>query len=238
MLGKHPLTENTAHDQAIANNIASHHDDYHGKHHFANFEEPNVDENEIGLSARMPPEYDDMAKYQLFLSQEDNHFGQYNNDYYPNLYRSWPVAYHHHRSDEIDDLVNQQLVQLYEDEQMVNSLDYVHGLRAKNWEGLDRDDSVADVFKQTNECKCRHGHEECCMRQYEQALRDHTTRETELLQAHFPKVKHEPHPELEKYVIHPHDGKAVPHHAPVHHDAPHHITHSITHESQLSPRQH
>ena len=63
MLGKHPLAENTAHDSAIANMISGHHDDYHGRTHFANFEDVNVEENEIGFSARMPPELDDMAKY-------------------------------------------------------------------------------------------------------------------------------------------------------------------------------
>ena len=179
------------------------------------------------------------AKYKLFLSHDDNYATQYTNEYYSNLYRSWPIAYSHRRTDEIDDLVNQQLVQLYEDEQMINSLDYVHGLRRANWEGLTEDDAVADVFKPDHKCKCMHGHEECCIRQYEQVLREHTTREAELLESHFPKVAHEARPDVEKYVIHPVEGKASPKHSqsPVH-AAPHHIAHPITHESQLTPRQH
>ena len=51
----------------------------------------------------MPSELDEVAKYHMFLSDADNH-ANYNNDYYPNLYRSWPIAYSHHTAaDDIDD---------------------------------------------------------------------------------------------------------------------------------------
>ena len=106
----------------------------------------------------------------------------------------------------------------------------------KNWDGLQANDEVDDVYKPDKKCKCFHGREECCIRQYEQTLREHTSKEQEMLEAQFPRVKHEAHPKLDKYVIHPVDGKAIFYtHEPVL-ATPNHIAVPITHESQLTPR--
>ena len=103
MLGHHPLTEKTSHDMAIANMISEHLNMNNDSPNFYPLENTEEEQNEIGWGARIPPELDEVAKYQMFLGHNDNH-ANYNNEYYANLYRSWPIAYSHHTAaDDIDE---------------------------------------------------------------------------------------------------------------------------------------
>ena len=118
----------------------------------------------------MPNEMDEVAKYKLFLSANENS-NYYNNDYYSNpvtrnLYRSWPFAYTTRTRDTIpedivDELVDEQLVTLRQYE-YGNKLDFMDGLRRANWYGLKDNDEVEVVPKNDDICHCLHGDEMCC----------------------------------------------------------------------------
>ena len=144
MLRKHPLTENTYYDSAIANMLQEQHEMLNGNPDFLSLSEANEEHRDFNQNN----ELDEIAKYKLFLS--DNGSGKYiNNDYYSNpvtrnLYRSWPVGYTSRRRDTMDDdiemdmmidgLLDQQLVTLKQYE-YGNKLDFMDGLRRANWEG-------------------------------------------------------------------------------------------------------
>ena len=124
---------------------------------------------------------DDIAKYKLFLSADENS-NYYNNDYYSNpvtrnLYRSWPIAYSPRRRDAIPEdidlmeLIDEQLVTLKQYD-YGNKLDFMDGLRRANWEGLKEEDQSDDILQNDDLCHCLHGDETCCEEQRDKVKKD------------------------------------------------------------------
>ena len=150
MLRSHPLSQNTFYDTAVQERL-----NYQAPTLTAGADLLSLEDSERNYWKAYTEEensVDKLAKYKLFLnSSNDQQFNKFQqpNPASTNLYRSWPVwSYSHrdhedvyHTADSVEDLIEEEFMSLesapehYMEYRNRLNLDFMAGLRRKNWEG-------------------------------------------------------------------------------------------------------